>query len=85
MTDADKTRQRLVDSIRKARSGAGAPVDSAPATPAHSTPAPARKRAPARPRPAPAAKAPRAAAKPTPADPGPPGDPFHRGRRVWPD
>jgi phage protein D len=92
MTTADKTRQKLVDSMRKSKSGAtGKPAASKPAaskaatgsraTPAKKTPA---RRAPAR-KAAQPQRPPAAAAAMTAVTWQSSTDPYQSDGRIWPD
>ncbi|KPK38617.1 MAG: hypothetical protein AMJ69_07985 [Gammaproteobacteria bacterium SG8_47] len=76
MSQSDKTQQKLIDSIRKTKTGAA----KAPAPQASTKPTQPAKSAPATKAAAPAKRAPERA---TPASPS--ADPYRLGRRVWPD
>lgn len=77
MTDTDKTREKLIGSIRKTKAAAEHRTpDTAPQPPAPAS-APAPAPTPSRTAPPPAAK--------TKAKSAPVRDPYQSGRRVWPD
>jgi len=87
MVTADKARQKLVDSMRKSKSGAaGKPAASKPATGSRATPA---KKTPARRAPARKAAQPRrppaAAAAMTAVTWQSSTDPYQSDGRIWPD
>ena len=78
MTDTDKTREKLLSSIRKTKAAADKEAAATPETPAPPIPsAPAAS--------APASRASAASAAKTKRPAMPATDPYRSGRRVWPD
>lgn len=75
MSDSDKTRQKLMDTIRRTKAGNAPAAEEKPAEAA-------APKAPAKPKAAASKPAPAKAEKPASA---PAASGFSRGRRVWPD
>lgn len=84
MSDTEKTRQKLMDTIRRTKAGAAGTPEEAPQAAAEK-PAPAAKPKAAKPK---AKPSPKPAAKSAPAKKsagGSQADAYQSGRRVWPD
>jgi len=86
MSDTEKTRQKLMDTIRRTKAGAAGAPEEAPQAAAAEKPAPAARSKTAKPKAKPSPKP--AANKSTPAKKSAGGgqdDAYQSGRRVWPD
>jgi len=88
MSDTDKTRQKLMDTIRRTKAGANPASEESSAAapePKEAAPKPAAAKSQAKPKSKPKVAPKRSAASSKKKAEQPTADPFQSSRRVWPD